>query len=159
MSRIVSPSALQAMLARETAEVFLICMRITHSSFLVPIRIVNNTQEVVRTDGIYQPFPFSLILPQDTEDQIPSVTVQFDNIDNSITDAIRTISGRPAVSFDVVLASSPNTVEAGPYNFIIMNSQYDAKTVTCTLGFEEDILNQSVPKGVYNPSNSPGLFV
>lgn len=158
MSRIVSPSALQAMLARETDEVFLICMRIMHSSFAT-IRIVNNTQNVTRLDGIYQPFPFSLVLPSDTEDQIPSVTVQFDNIDGMITDAIRTIEGRPSVSFDVVLASSPDTIEAGPYNFTIVNAQYDAKTVTCVLGFEEDILNQAVPKGVYNPANSPGLFV
>ena len=159
MSRVVSPTALQAMLARETDEVFLVCMRISHSSFSTPIRIVNNTEDVTRTDGIYQPFPFTLVLPSDTEDDVPSVTVQFDNIDNMITDAIRTINGRPNVSFDVILASSPNVVEAGPYNFVIINSQYNSKTVSCTLGFEEDILNQAVPKGVYNPSNSPGLFV
>lgn len=147
------------MLSRETAEVFLVCMRINHSSFISPIRIVNNTEEVVRTEGVYQPFAFTLILPSDTEDDIPSVTVQFDNIDSMITDAIRVIDGRPSVSFDVVLASSPNTVEAGPYNFVAVDSQYNSKTVNCVLGFEEDILNQSVPKGVYNPANSPGLYV
>lgn len=158
MSRTVSPSALQAMLARETDEVFLVCMRVSHSSFAT-IRIVNNTENIVRSDGTYLAFPFSLVLPQDTEDAIPSVTVQFDNIDEMILDAIRTVSGRPAVSFDVVLASSPNTVEAGPFNFSLLNAQYDRKIVTCTLGFEEDILNQTVPKGQYTPSNSPGLFV
>lgn len=159
MSRIVSPTALQAMLARETTEVFLVCMRIMHSTFPATIRIVNNTEDVVRLDGTYQPFPFTLVLPSDTEDEVPSVTVQFDNIDGMITDAIRNISGRPSVSFDVVLASSPDTVEAGPYNFVVVNSQYNAKTISCTLGFEEDILNQAVPKGVYNPANSPGLYV
>lgn len=159
MSRVVSPTALQAMLSRETAEVFLVCMRIMHSSFPATIRIVNNTEEVVRTDGIYQPFPFALILPSDTEDEVPSVSVQFDNIDSMITDAIRTILGRPSVAFEVVLASSPNTIEAGPYNFVIVDVQYNDKTVNCTLGFEEDILNQAVPKGVYTPSNSKGLFV
>lgn len=158
MSRIVSPSALQAMLARETDQVFLICMRIMHSSFAT-IRIVNNTENVVRTDGTYIPFPFSLVLPNDTEDQVPQVTVQFDNIDGMIVDAIRTVPGRPAVSFDVVLASSPNVIEAGPFNFSLVNAQYDAKVVTCTLGFEEDILNQAIPKGTYNPANSPGLYV
>lgn len=158
MSRTVSPTALQAMLARETAEVFLVCLRLTHASFGT-IRVVNNTQQIVRADGTYLPFPFSIVLPNDSEDRVPEVTVQFDNIDGMITDAIRTVSGRPAVSFDVVLASSPNVVEAGPFNFMLMNAQYDDKIVTCTLGFEEDILNQAVPRGSYNPANSPGLFV
>lgn len=158
MTRLVSPAALQAMLSRETDEVFLVTMRISHSSFPT-IRIVNNTQSITKSDGIYQPFPFSIVLPNDTEEQVPQMQVQFDNIDEMITDAVRTVSGRPNCSFEVVLASSPNTVEAGPYNFTIMSAQYDAKTVSCTLGFEEDILNQAVPKGVYNPSNSPGLYV
>jgi hypothetical protein len=158
MSRTISPSALQAMLARETAEVFLVTMRIIHSSFTT-IRIVNNTEQITKDDGVYVPFPFSLQLPSDTDDQVPQITVVFDNIDGSITEAIRTLIGRPRVEFEVILASSPNTVEAGPYNFTIMSAQYDAKTITCSLGFEEDILNQSVPTGTYNPSNSPGLFV
>ena len=159
MSRVVSPTALQAMLARETDEVFLVCLRLYHTSFPAVIRLVNNTEPVVRMDGTYQPFPFSITLPEDSEDKVPEVNVQFDNIDDMITDAIRTISGRPDVSFDVVLASSPNYVEAGPFNFKIVSSQYDRAYVSCTLGFEEDILGQSVPKGVYSPSNSPGLFV
>lgn len=158
MTRVVSPAALQAMLSRETAEVFLVTMRIMHSSFST-IRIVNNTEAIVKSDGTYQPFPFSIILPNDTDDQVPQMQVQFDNIDEMITDAVRTVTGRPTCSFEVVLASSPNTVEAGPYNFSIMSAQYDAKIVTCTLGFEEDILNQAVPCGIYNPGNSPGLYV
>lgn len=158
MSRTVSPTALQAMLARETDEVFLVCMRISHSSFGT-IRVVNNTEPVVRDDGTYLPYPFNLILPSDTDEQVPEITVQFDNIDGSIAQAIRTISGRPAASFDVILASSPNTIEAGPFEFAILSAQDDAMMISCTLGFEEDVLNQSIPKGNYNPSNSPGLFV
>jgi hypothetical protein len=159
MSRTVSSVALQAMLSRETAEVFLIAMRIAHADFGT-LRIVNNTESVVRTDGTYVPFPFSITLPAETDEQVPQVTVVFDNIDETIVDAIRTVTGaRPTVSFDVILASSPNTVEAGPFNFSIMSAQYDVKQVTCTLGFEEDILNQQAPRGNYSPSNSPGLFV
>lgn len=159
MSRVVSASALQAMLSRETAEVFLVAMRISHASFGT-MRIVNNTEVVSRSDGNYVPFPFAITLPAETEEQVPQVTVVFDNIDEAILDAVRTVSGaRPAVSFDVILASSPNTVEAGPFNFSIMSVQYDARQVTCSLGFEEDILNQQVPRGNYSPSNSPGLYV
>ena len=159
MPRTISPSALRAMFARETDEVFLATMRISHASFAT-IRIVNNTEPVQKSDGIYQPFPFSIGMPDDTDDQVPQVEVKFDNIDGAITDAIRTISGaKPTCSFEIVLASSPDVVEAGPFNFSILEATYDSASVSCTLGFEEDILNQSCPKGNYNPSNSPGLYV
>lgn len=159
MSRTVSANALKAMFARETDEVFLATMRISHASFAT-IRIVNNTEPVVRSDGTYQPFPFFMSLPDDTDDQVPQVEVKFDNIDGTITDAIRTISGdKPKCSFDIVLASSPDVIEAGPFNFSILEATYDSATISCTLGFEEDVLNQSCPQGTYTPSNSPGLFV
>jgi Domain of unknown function (DUF1833) len=158
MSRNVSATALQAMLARETDQVFLVCMRLSHASFTT-VRIVNNTETVVRVDGNYMPFPFHIVLPQETDEQVPQITVQFDNIDSMITNLVRELQGRPLASFDVVLASSPDTVEAGPFNFSILNVSYDANNISCVLGFEEDILNQAIPKGNYNPSNSPGLFV
>lgn len=156
--RSVSPSALQAMLSRETSEVFLVTMRVMHASFPT-IRIVNNTQSIERNDGTYLAFPFSVQLPSEQEDRITEIYVQFDNIDDDILEQIRTIEGRPNVSFEVVLASSPNTVEAGPFNFSIIDAKYDARLVTCSIGMEEDILNQAVPKGDYNPITSPGLYV
>ena len=157
--RVVSPSALQAMLARETDKVFLVALKVMHPS-MATIRVVNNTQVITRTDGVYQPFPFSLNLPAETDDAVPQITVQFDNVDSLITDAIREISGkRPIMEFDVILADTPDVVEAGPFSFSVISATYDVMTVSCTLGFEEDILNQSVPKGNYNPANSPGLFV
>jgi hypothetical protein len=45
----------------------------------------------------------------------------------------------------IVLASSPNTVEAGPFNMRLMNAQADANTITGTLGQEGDIFSQQVP--------------
>ena len=48
MPRTLSPAAAQAILARETAVVFLSSMRITHPGLPEPIRIVNNTEPVMR---------------------------------------------------------------------------------------------------------------
>lgn len=159
MRESISPLAVRSMLARETDEVFLIALRISHPSFTT-IRVVNNTENVIRADGTYLPFPFIIKLPSDTEDEVPQVTVEFDNVDTMITDMIRTLSGeRPKISFDVILASTPDIVEAGPFNFSIRSTQYNVASISCTLGFEEDVMTQSVPKGNYNPANSPGLFV
>lgn len=157
MSRVVSSRALQAMLSRETSEVFLVRVRISHSSFPT-IRIVNNTQAIECADGVYSPYNFRIRLPNDSDEPVTEVQVQFDNIDGDVLEAIRTIRGKPNLSFDVVLASSPDTVEAGPFNFAIVDARYDVNVIDCQLGFETDILGQSATKGTYNPGNSPGLY-
>lgn len=157
--RSVSANALRAMLAQETGEVFLVCVTISHSSFGAPYLLVNDQQGLVRTAGTFQPFAFSLNFPAEQEDQLPSVQMVLDNVDPAILTAIRTIGAeRPAVKVEAVLASQPNTVEAS-FSFAIISINYDANTITGTLGFEEDILNTVFPAGTYTPSNSPGLFV
>lgn len=157
--RTVSANALRAMLAQETGEVFLICLTVNHQSFSSPILIVNDQKPLVRTAGTFEPFAFEINLPNEEEDRIPNVTVTFDNVDRSIIQVIRTITGaRPSVTMEVVLASSPNTVEAGPFNFAILSITYDASTVQATLGFEDDLLNTAFPGDTYTPANSKGLF-
>jgi hypothetical protein len=59
----------------------------------------------------------------------------------------------------VVLASSPNTIEAGPFAMSLQQAQADAQTITGTLGYESDIFSQQVPAQQYLPTSSPGLFL
>ena len=161
MSRIVSAAALQAMLAQQSGQVFLTCLSIqppSGTTAFAPIYLVDDLNPLVRTDATYQPFPFKLHLPDDDDSKIPQVTITIDNIDRSITEAIRTVPGLPIVEFFVVLASSPNTIEVGPFNFSLLSANYNALTITGTLGYEEDFLNQQVPGDLYTPTNSPALF-
>jgi hypothetical protein len=161
MARIISAAAMQAALAVRTNEVFLTCLTIlppTGSTAFAPIHLVDDMQALVRSDATYQPFAFKIQLPDDTDNSIPQVTVTIDSVDRSIIEAIRTVPGLPIVEFFVVLASSPNTVELGPFNFSLLSATYDALVVTGTLGYEEDFLNQQVPSDLYTPTNSPALF-
>jgi hypothetical protein len=156
--REVSVNALQAMLAQNSAEVFVPLLVIDHPDFDAPIRLAYNTETVHRTDGDYLPYPFQINLPTQTEDEIPTVTLTVDNTDLTVNDKIRSITGVPTVTLMVVLASSPNTVEAGPFNMRLLNAQADANTIQGVLGQENDIFSQSVPCGLYLPTNSQGLF-
>jgi hypothetical protein len=157
--RVVSANALRAMLAQETGEVFLVCLTLNHSSFSAPYLLVNDMQQLVRTAGTFQPFAFEVTLPNEQEDQVPQVQVTIDNVDRSILQAVRTIGAeRPAMTMEVVLASSPNTIEAGPFNFSILNINYDVGQIQGTIGFEDDFLNTAFPADTYTPNNSRGLF-
>jgi hypothetical protein len=157
--RVVSANALRAMLAQETGEVFLVCITLSHSSFAQPYLLVSDQKPLVRTAGTFQPFAFGIKFPDESEDQLPSVQMILDNVDPAILSAIRTIGAeRPSVKVEAVLASQPNTVEA-QFTFAILSIDYNAATITGTLGFEEDVLNTPFPSGTYTPTNSPGLFV
>ncbi len=161
MARTISAAAMQAVLATRTDQVFLTCLTISPpagSNAFPVIQLVNDKNPLVRTDGTYQPFAFQVKLPDDDDSKIPQVNITIDNVDRSILEAIRTVPGLPIVEFFVVLASTPDTIEVGPFNFSLLSAGYDVMTITGTLGYEEDFLNQQVPGDLYTPTNSPALF-
>jgi hypothetical protein len=147
------------MLAQETAEVFLVCVTISHPTLTEPYLLVNDQVPLVRTAGTFQPFAFDASLPNEQDDQLPQPTISIDNIDNEILKAIRTIPlPRPTITLEVVLASSPNTVEAGPFIFSVLSAPYDDAAIHFSIGFEDDLLNTAFPAQTYTPVNSKGLF-
>lgn len=155
---VVSAAALQAMMAQHTNEVFIACVTITHPSFAAPIRLAYNNEPVVRAAGTYLPYGFQLNLPSQRDDQLPSATITVDNTDLEVNRQIRSITGLPTVVLDVVLASSPDTVESGPYYYSMTSVNADASAIQGTLSVEEDMFNQIVPYLQYTPINSRGLF-
>lgn len=154
----ISANALRAMLAQETAEVFLVCVTITHPAIDTQ-RLVNNTEVVHRAAGDYIPCPMKLVLPDQVDDQVPQVTIVIDNVDREVLRQIRLVDGVPQVRMEVILASSPDTVEAGPFDFALMSATYDVLAINGVLGYQDDVLNQQVPAQTYTPVNSPGLFL
>lgn len=157
--RQVSSNALKAMLSQYTDEVFIPLLSIDHESFDSPVCVCYNTEAIVSNGVTYNPYPFTINLPDAISDQLPQVTVTIDNTDLSFNDAIRTLSGDPpTVTFSLVLASSPDTIEIGPLVYSLVNATVDTNTIQGVLGFEDDIFSQQVPNPNYTPSNSPGLF-
>lgn len=156
--REVSPTALRAMLAQETDEVFLPCLTITHPDLTAPIRLVYNTEILHRAAGDYMPFPFHINLPTQSDEEVGTVNLTVDNTDLEVNQQIRALVGQPTVTMEVVLASSPDTVEAGPFEMRLQSVTGDANTLQGTLGQENDIFAQLVPGQQYLPTNSAGLF-
>lgn len=157
--REVSPAALQGMLAQEAAEVFVPCLKIEHTDLPAPLQLAYNNEPLTRSTGEYKPYDFRINLPRQSDEETPSLQVQVDNTDLEVNDAIRQLTGQPTVTFDVVLASSPDTVEAGPFVMNLQEATANAQTITGTLGYEMDIFSQTVPGQQFLPTNSPGLFL
>lgn len=157
MPRILSPDALAAFLSQESDEVVLACVRIDHPDLPAPIRIVNNIESVERTDGTYVPADITVELPDDVEEGNGGATLVCSNTNREVLAQIRTLQGKPSCRIEACLASSPNVVEMGPYEFEIVGSRYDRLRVNLTMGQDSMFLDQYFPAGEYTPISHPGL--
>ncbi len=157
MTRTLSMAARQAVNAQETNEVFLLLLTLDHEDLAEPIRVVNNTEDVTSRGMTFVAYPFEIALPDEDPESVARVSLRIDNVDREIVRNLRAIQAPLSVALEVVMASSPDTVEAGPFNMTLVAAEYDALTVTGELAFE-DVLNEPFPGQSYVPSEYPGLF-
>jgi hypothetical protein len=141
----------------ETDEAIIVLLTITHPDLATPLRFARNTEAVVSRGNTYIAYAFDVDLPtQDTESP-PKSVLRIDNVDRSIVETLRQISGPPQITVEAVLASTPDVVEAGPFPFTLRNANYDILTVDGELAFLE-VLGRKFPKGAFTPATHPGIF-
>ena len=158
MARPLSQTAREAGFAAQTDEVFVVLLRLSHPDLIEPIRVCSDVAYIEHSGETYQSFPFNASFPDDTEEALPRVVLEIAAADRSVVAAIRALSGGPMiVELAVVLASSPDTIEAGWYSFTMREAEYDAEFIRGELRFE-DVLNEPYPGDLFTPSLFPGLF-
>ncbi len=157
MSRDITITAKQAIYSQQTSEVFLVLLTIDHADLGAPIRVVNNTVDIVSNGNTFIGFPFFIDMPQERDDQLARVTLTIDNVDRQIVTAVRSLTSAPSVVMEIVLASDPDTIEAGPFSFTMRDVRYDSLVVEGELSFE-DVLNEPYPGDSFTPATHPGLF-
>ena len=155
--RTMSATAVAAVLAPETAEVFLILLEIDEASLPDPIRFVHNHSNVTSRGNDYVAAFFDVELPTERPDSIDTARITVDNVDRQIVQAIRLAQGRPTARIEIILASDPDVVEAGPFDFEIQSAEYDALTVSATLSYD-DVIEVRGPLHVRTPHWFPDLY-
>jgi hypothetical protein len=156
--RSVSTSFWQAITQERTAAVFLMLLTIDHPELAEPIRLVYNTEDVTSRGVVYHRYNFRIDLQDEKDDgAISEAKLTVEAIDQTIIQAIRTISTAPSVMFELVLASDPDTVEVGPFSYDVKSVNYNVQYVTMNLEFR-DVMNDEFPGLSFTPENTPGLF-
>lgn len=154
--RTVSSNARAALYAAQTSEVLLQLLTIDHADLGAPLRLVNNTEAIVSDGETFQPFPFSLVLPAESDSELPTVELVVDNVSRELLEEVRAISTPFTLTIEIVLASSPDTVEAS-YNLESRSATYDAMSIRFQLGAEA-FMAEPFPTDIYTPTTNPGLF-
>ena len=153
----VSSTFKAAFFAASTDEVPLVIVEIDHDDFDAPIRCVNNFTDITSGGDVYTAFPFTFRFPPHSSDELPLASITISAIDQTIIQEIRAISTRPTVTVSLILASDPDTIEAGPYEFKLTNVEYDIFQITGGLGYD-DFFDEPYPGDKYTPANHPGLW-
>lgn len=173
MSRLTSLSsnAIATLLAQESTTPIITLLTISGTGISTPVRLCDQftgrfndettASEVVygvtSNGNRYYYLPFSLSLPTEEFSAAPRCTLTLQDVTRILVPTIRTISNPPNVQIDIILASSPDTVEITFGGFTMSNIRYNANTITADL-MVEYLEIEPFPAHSFTPSYFPGLF-
>lgn len=153
----------EAFFAAETDETTLILITITHADMPVTVRLVANSDDVVSRGDMYLGYPVEITWPGSGEDQQPQARVKIGSVydpehpENDIVLILRNLGGKtPNISFEVVLASDPDTVEMAAPDMILSTVDFDGSTIEGELIYV-NVLMEPYPGDTYSPSDWPGV--
>lgn len=118
---------------------------------------VNNTEDITSNGQLFTAFPFVFVLPEDTTDTVPELTIVVDNIGLELIDDLRQNSSNVTCRVDVIFASNPDFSELTINELIVKNVSYTKENITMSVGYD-DILNTAIPSDKYTPIDFPGIF-
>lgn len=147
----------QAVHAPETGEAILMLLTLDHDTLTDPLRFTSDGVDTESRGYTFVAFPFQITLPPSSKDQPPKMQLSIDNVDRQIVQTIREIQSAPSVKVEIVLASTPDTVENTYPDFILIDTNYDRLTVQGTLVIEM-LEREPFPANDFTPDGFPGLF-
>jgi len=145
---------------RVTADSFPVyALEIDHEDLAVPIRVVNNHEDLTIEGNLYIAFNFRINPPDDTEDGLPKAQLEMDNVGSLVMGWLETAQGGYGATCRI-MEVYPETAHTTIEWEMTMNLQNVSATpllIQGDLGFE-DILNVPGIGYSYVPHLAPGLF-
>lgn len=136
----------------------LVLMEIDRDDLSVPIRLVNDHDDIVHNGNTFTAMPFRVGLPDEPEQGLPRASLAIDNVGKALTSWIENADWSLPTTANLiqVMRSSPDVAEWS----VVMDMTDVAMTsleVTARLGFE-DLFASSGVNLKYTPHTSRGLF-
>lgn len=175
MSRLssLSPQAIKAMFSSETDEQLITLLTIQDPAQPnIPVRLADSfTQRItgLTTDdeviyGVvsrglnYLFLPMEITLPSEEDAGVGRCNIVFNFVTPEAIKLVRENLLNPTrVTLELILASSPNTVEAIFSGFYIVSASYNAQSITLELDMI-DYSREPFPCYNFTPNYFPGLF-
>ena len=101
--------------------------------------------------------PLEITLPNDDATNAPKCKLVLHDVTRYLVPTIRTLTGPPEITIQLVLSSSPNTIEISYSGFKLTNIVYNADTISGDLTIPS-LEVEPFPAHSFTPAYFPGLF-
>lgn len=134
---------------------------ITHgvAGYLNPLRLVNNTENIVYDGDTYYPYPFTFDPPDLASDKIANGKFTICAIDQMIARIIRSTETPPTLIFKAVCVIVGTTTVIEPvasWSFTLREISGNEKVISATLEYENRLM-YATPSVEYLPQDFPGV--
>jgi hypothetical protein len=158
MPRTLSPRAILEAQRQNSTDVFLVLISIWMNGVTENICVVNNSENIVSRGVTFIGCPFRITLPEDVDQIVTSTaSIELDNVDPRIWQAIRLLTFSPWVSIEVIIASEPDNVILATAGMRLREATATTKVISATL-VPDSIWQTGYPEGDFDPPQNPGLF-
>lgn len=134
-------------------------IELTHSAFKEPFYFINDTKELTVDGKTYEPYPFDIILPSQTETQGTQIVLS--NVQNLAANEIRkTIDTNENIKLDLYIVNiETETAEKYPAGlFEVFDAQITPESITATINIRHNLdINMSTIN--YYRQTFPNLFL
>lgn len=154
----LSTAAKRVLTRRENSVPVIMLLTVTHPDLALPIRLATNTvgDDIVSNGNTFTGAPFEIEWPSDDEES-PTAKLTAINVDRAIGEALESIVTPADCTLQVVLATSPNTIEREGVKFQLRNAEWNGGIVTADLG-QAYFASEPWPKYRVTPAAFPSLF-
>ncbi|HEY9081347.1 DUF1833 family protein [Magnetovibrio sp.] len=165
-------AATKAAVQRDREEVFLTCFTVTHPELAQPLRMVSNTEDIVRNTKTYVAMPLEVGLPDDDPDRPPRVPVSIENWGEgdlsrlspedqaafkTPMEVFDTFVDPPEVDLEVIMASAPDEPEMGPIRMQFTSVEIGEAMIDGELSADDGFAQEPYPGPSFGPKETPGL--
>ena len=157
MRTTISTAGNRSLNASSTDAVWLAMVKLAHRSWSEKVRLVANTQEITHMGEVYNPFPFTISLPDEEQESNSVIQWAAANASQELLVLFKQVVGPISGEVFWVLAETPDHIEIGPFNLELRAFEYDASTISGTL-VVEPVLDAVFGVRTMDTKNAPGLF-
>lgn len=143
--------------AESTPAALILLARVTNPETGEIAYLCNDNVAIVSRGQTYTPFPFSGPLPSQLEGEIPRVALRFDNVGRELTEMFQSTIKPAPIELELVSTSDVDTVQSGPYFFMLRSVSGDETTIEASLEYE-NFLQEPAPAHRFTPKIAPGYF-
>lgn len=133
-------------------------LEITHAQLSVPIRVVNDTQDLVHNGNTFVAVAFRVQFPDDISRSVPQVPIAIDNVGREMAQFLEQAQGGKGAKVRImqVMRDTPNVVEQ-EYTLDLVGVRQNMLEITGALSYE-NFLDIPALAATYTPELAPGLF-